>query len=336
VKGVPGIEHLADAGYGMVLQCCCGNVPSFVRPNQDDYFYAITEDGYHIAGVFDGHGRDGHVLAAAARNRIMRHLFAALPQNDKGGKGMGELADCTMDAIAEAFDAAHQEIIGMEGVDAALSGVAACVLVHNVKRKWMATGWTGNARCIVAEGAREGEDGFTARTLVSETARKSKKGKNKMTVVAFSQDHDLEDRKEKKRVKRAGAELRPDSNQKLHIYAPDEEWPGLPITRCLGNLLGQHLGVVATADIMERSVENESIFAVMATDGIWEVMEEQEIVQMLAETKQQNMQYGLDNIFEIARRRWATKPEAHGTVDDMTMFVIWLAPKRKSSFESHG
>lgn len=308
LKGIPGVEHLVE-GHRACVQSFCGLVYSFSRPNQDDYFYVATSDGYQLVGMFDGHGRDGHKLAATVRNRMLRHLVSALPSADSD-RSKQRLNVKTRLVLREAFNLAQQELDALDGVDTALSGVAACLLVINRKRQLLYAASVGNVRCILAEALEDAEG-------------KSRR-KQKLTVVPFTEDHTLESRKERRRVEKTDAEVLPARSGKLRLFVRGEEWPGIPLTRCLGNAIAHRLGVTMAADIEGKDLKETMHFLVVATDGIWGVLQEQEVVDMVAEARKDNVEYGVSAITTRARKQWSTKSEHAGIVDDMTICVVWF------------
>lgn len=55
---------------------------------------------------------------------------------------------------------------------------------------------------------------------------------------------------------------------------------GLAMSRSIGDTVLEKVGVIATPDIKEMEILDEDKFLVMATDGVWEVINNKEVVKI--------------------------------------------------------
>merc|ERR1712061_915562 len=104
------------------------------------------------------------------------------------------------------------------------------------------------------------------------------------------------------------------------ICAVGSEYPGIPLTRCVGNLAAQKLGVLGLPEITDRALDfgkEPAKFVILASDGIWDVLDEQEVVSMIYTAKVENLQYGIDHVLQLARTKWEQRTDVKGVVDDM-------------------
>lgn len=94
------------------------------------------------------------------------------------------------------------------------------------------------------------------------------------------------------------------------------------------------MGVSAEPEIMEHSCDSSDLFMVLATDGIWDVIESPQAVQLVAQhlaraTAAQGPAAPWDVadaaqlLTTTARRRWETLSPM---VDDITAIVVDLRP----------
>lgn len=79
---------------------------------------------------------------------------------------------------------------------------------------------------------------------------------------------------ERRRIFKQGGEIRKDGR----IYAKNKEWPGLAMTRALGDKKAQGVGVTWEPSYFETKIVNcEKIAILSASDGLWDVIPENEI-----------------------------------------------------------
>lgn len=331
VKGVATPELLSDL-HGVTIHSTTGNLPSFPRPNQDDFFFVKLSDELQVAAVFDGHGRDGHRVAAIARDRMMRHLVQNLPGPGASFKSYDHDND-VLEVLEGCFLHVHKELAKWEldDLDVALSGVSGCVVLHDIRRRWLYVAWAGNVRCMAAEvleitekkeGVRVVEGGADA-AASNDAAKKKKK---RMVFHPMTKDHTTRVKAEKERVEKTEAELRSRKGAPHEIFAPGEDWPGIPLTRCMGNLIGHALGVTSHPESVDRGLASGTPvkFLVIATDGVWDVLQESEVLKIVNESKQENALYGVKHVIQRARDEWMKRKSSRGFVDDITMCVIWF------------
>ncbi|CAE8695428.1 unnamed protein product, partial [Polarella glacialis] len=95
------------------------------------------------------------------------------------------------------------------------------------------------------------------------------------------------------------------------IYVPGEVWPAIPFSRCLGNLVAKQLGVISKCEVNDRSLEevNEEFstklkFIILATDGVWRVMKDQQAVAIVHAVDKDNVQYAVSSIVLTAQSLW--------------------------------
>merc|ERR1719235_2380552 len=70
IEGGGGMDELRMRGIGHV--CRRGKKPD--SPCQDDFF-VVADPNWVFAGVFDGHGPVGHLLANTAQHTVMEHAL---------------------------------------------------------------------------------------------------------------------------------------------------------------------------------------------------------------------------------------------------------------------
>merc|ERR1712107_822035 len=141
--------------------------------------------------------------------------------------------------------------------------------------------------------------------------------KKEITTKAMTRDHKPSLKDEKARIEKAGGRVVFDGYANHRIYAKNGRYPGLNMSRCLGDLLGhQDAGVtcepeVNVIDLSQEQFKNVNQLLV-CSDGVWESITAQEaatlskVIQKVMPVKQQ--------------MHWRKR---RGTVGFVKMVVLW-------------
>jgi serine/threonine protein phosphatase PrpC len=104
-----------------------------------------------------------------------------------------------------------------------------------------------------------------------------------VSAMELSTDHKPYHPIEKERIEKSGGEILPKEGTSgpLRVWKKFEEVPGLAVSRTLGDLLGHSIGVSAEPDIEFWKLYQEDYFLVIASDGVWDVMNSAEVIGFL-------------------------------------------------------
>eukprot|EP00803_Ostreobium_quekettii_P008641 evm.model.scf_103EXC.10 EVM.evm.TU.scf_103EXC.10 scf_103EXC:119728-125923(-) len=247
------------------------------RPYQEDRVVALQEyklpcredqspastSGYEASGndtqrsyfgIFDGHsGEEVAAMAAGRMHSILAHTLASNPTPDakKGDRG-----DRVSRALRRSFLKMDKELW-----------------------RWSLMNWDerylgGSCACVAY---REGEDLYVAnagdcRAVISHNG----------TALPLSRDHKPDAPGERERLAAVGA-LTAQSKNTTYIVSR-ECASGLAVSRCLGDIHFKQLGyLTAEPDVSRTRLEAGHEFLVMACDGVWDVMTNQEAVNVVRE-----------------------------------------------------
>lgn len=109
----------------------------------------------------------------------------------------------------------------------------------------------------------------------------------------------------------------------LRVWLKTENTPGLAMTRSLGDEIAQKAGVIWDPEIREIELEDHDKFIVQASDGIWEFMSNQEVIDIVIPYWYKNDPKGAcDHLTYEATNRWRNSDSK--TVDDISVIVIFL------------
>jgi serine/threonine protein phosphatase PrpC len=109
-------------------------------------------------------------------------------------------------------------------------------------------------------------------------------------------------------------------------YQHRGETLGLAMSRSLGDLVVHKSGCSAEPEIIEHTIEDNDEFLVMATDGVWDVMDNNQVVQLVhnfvsKSNNDWNANDAASAVAKYARGRWERMSPM---VDDITCIVIKL------------
>lgn len=273
--------------------------PGLKKTLQDRYVSdeAMEELGVYFA-VLDGHG--GTQVADYAAKQLHRNIMNHFRQKQVQPASRDEKIKL---AIKEAYIQTDKEILGMaerKKFELVGSTVVSALLHGNPKlgtalRLVIAN--LGDSRAVLCRGGQ---------------------------AVAVSEDHKPKRMDEKKRIERAGGlvlqvrgawRVAASTNPNSMSRSARREYQGLAMTRSLGDLyFKQPVALsIAEPEIQVVPLSDKDLFLVLATDGVYDVMSNQEVVD-LALRHWDDPEEASKNIVRSAYKR--------GSEDNLTVLVI--------------
>ncbi|XP_078177239.1 protein phosphatase 2C family protein [Carex rostrata] len=292
-------------------------------PNQDT---AILCQGFGkengiFCGVFDGHGRMGHVISRLVRDYLP---FSILSQRNNSflsrdeSNFSDENSDCCVgleahdtrcsnlamfedwkQACINAMKAVDCELRFKPGLDSSFSGTTAVYIIKQGKDLIIAN--LGDSRAILASIS---EDGCL---------------QAKQLTTDFKPNIPQEAERIKKHHGRVFS-LR-DEPSVARVWLPDENYPGLAMSRSLGDFQLKHHGVICTPQVVYHRITDRDLFIVLASDGVWDVLRNEQVVSTVYNTK--NKLEASRAIVEEAVHAWKSKYPS-SKIDDCTAACLFL------------
>jgi len=153
----------------------------------------------------------------------------------------------------------------------------------------------------------------------------SKDDRNQFIGQALSDDHKPERTSEKERIINAGGRVfpivYPDG-----VIGPERVWlgdtdiPGLAMSRSIGDSIVHSVGVSSEPEFFERDFDRQKDCAiVIATDGLWTVLDDNEVAQKAMSCKNPSSAIGL--LIRESQKRWIASGDS---VDDTTISICFL------------
>ncbi|NP_001141275.1 putative protein phosphatase 2C family protein [Zea mays] len=315
------------------------------------------QKGHILCGVFDGHGPRGREVARHVRDTLPVELAAALkprtgdedpsassdaskPKPDEDGSGengedgsgkngdassnadldsfdksggSGSSSDVTSDesqqqqlllstwknVFVRAFEQVDEELRRLSGIDCICSGTTAVAAVRQGDHLIVAN--LGDSRAVLC--TRDSKDRLIPVQLTtdlkpdlpSELARiLSCKGR----VFAMDDEPDVP-----------------------RMWLPDQDAPGLAMARAFGDFCLKSHGLICEPQVYCRKLSEKDEFLVLATDGIWDVLSNKEVVKLVSSAPDPSK--AARQLIDRAVRAWRRKYPT-SMVDDCAVVCLYL------------
>jgi len=94
------------------------------------------------------------------------------------------------------------------------------------------------------------------------------------------------------------------------------------MTRSIGDLVAKQVGVICDPEISTKQLRPKDKFVVLASDGIWDRIPNQEAMELVVPYFEKGGAQGAVNkLVEVATEKWQTE---QGMIDDITVLVVFL------------
>ncbi|XP_072985418.1 protein phosphatase 2C and cyclic nucleotide-binding/kinase domain-containing protein isoform X2 [Typha latifolia] len=276
---------------------------SLDKPNQDSFSIHTpfgTSPDDHFFGVFDGHGEYG----AQCSQFVKRKLCENLLKNSR-------FHIDAVEACHAAFLATNTQLHA-DSLDDTMSGTTAITILVRGTTIYVAN--AGDSRAVIAE--RRGKEIVAVDLSIDQTP--------------FRTD-------ELERVKHCGARVltldqieglknpdaqcwgteEGDDGDPPRLWVQNGMYPGTAFTRSIGDSVAESIGVVATPEIFIMELTPNHPFFVIASDGVFEFLSSQTVVDMVA--KFQDPRDACAAIVAESYRLWL---QYETRTDDITIIVV--------------
>jgi serine/threonine protein phosphatase PrpC len=280
-----------------------------------------------FCGVFDGHGPYGHRVAKKVRDSFPLKLSAQWDLHCKNKDGFnyqngaatsynsGEqirLVDenfdhefdetYTISALRESYLKASKimdkELKLHRDIDCFCSGTTAVTLIKQGPD--LVVGNVGDSRAVL--GTRDHD--------------------NSLIAVQLTIDLKPNLPKEEERIKLRKGRVFSLKNEPdvARVWLPNSDFPGLAMARAFGDFCLKDVGLISVPDVSYRRLTEKDEFVVLATDGIWDVLSNEEVVEIVAAAPRSTAARVL---VESAVRSWRAK-FPFCKVDDCAAVCLFL------------
>lgn len=174
--------------------------------------------------------------------------------------------------------------------------------------------------------------------------RRASKIIKEIHCLQLNREHKPDDKCEAQRITEAGGRVKRLTDNEGNRIGPYRVWesisnsPGLSMSRSIGDSIAKTIGVTSEPELSQLEInEKNDLFIVLGTDGIWDVMNNEEVLNFVENFREKSNRTGkkfkdapcLQNsciaqlLCEEARVRWmAIVEEDNVRIDDISCIIL--------------
>lgn len=317
VHRVPGRLFLNGSSEAASLFCLQGHK----GVNQDAMLLwenFSSRDDTVLCGVFDGHGPNGHMVAKKVRDSFPLKLIAQwnlyYPNNNDSNynyydplrKSFHEKLTAVAptnfatlrESLVNACKVLDRELKLHHQIDCSCSGTTAVTLLKLGPDLVIAN--VGDSRAVL--GTRDLQGSLTAVQLTTDLKPNLPREAERIRIC-------------KGRVFSLKNEPGID-----RVWLPNVDSPGLAMARAFGDFCLKDFGVISVPDVSYHRLTYKDQFVVLATDGVWDVLSNKQVVDIVASAPRSSAARVL---VDSAVEAWKTKLPT-SKVDDCTVVCLFF------------
>ncbi|EAS06704.1 protein phosphatase 2c (macronuclear) [Tetrahymena thermophila SB210] len=270
------------------------------KTNQDSYIIQqnlMNKNNQHFYAVCDGHGTYGHHVS-----QFIKQQLPVLLQND-----WQLLSNNPKAALYNAIGFANHKL-SLTDIDCMFSGTTLVSVLLQGTKLYSAN--VGDSRATIG---RLDQRGPVA----------------KYVPRALTRDHKPNIQTEAERIIQCGGRIDTFRDQEgnhlgpLRVWLKTENIPGLAMSRSIGDNLATSVGVTWEPEIFEFDIDKDDKFMIVASDGVWEFIENEEIISMISPYYDNNdLEGACDHLLKESHARWTVDDDS--VVDDITFILIFF------------
>ena len=281
--------------------------------NQDLYLVQINFiniEGFNLYGVLDGHGENGHKVAIFTRDFILDKLTSFFNKHkvDSLFEIYPLLKKNNFSIIKDIYQEIDNELLN-QNFNSNFSGTT-CIIVFQIGDKLICSN-VGDSRAILIY-----------------TSKIEDKDLSSTKIYELSYDQKPEIPKEKKRIYSMGGivdqmlDNKGKRNGPFRVWDGNNNYPGLAMSRSIGDLKGKKCGLISEPEIIEYNLDQRSKYMVICSDGVWEFLNNEDIMKIGIEYYlKNNIDEYLDKIIKVSEFWWEKEDTMR---DDITAVIVFF------------
>ena len=333
-----------------------GTINNKLKTNQDSYSVIenIFSEKLYIYGVFDGHGENSNILSNFISNYIKKYFcdkknyikfYNNNIKNNKNNnleKSETELAAessnsssitesdysnstiintiINTETLKKIFQHNNQQFIkeALNSLDIATNELnfdlsycgSTCVIIYIIKNILICSN-IGDSRAVLFSCSNE----------------------DRWTNEPLSIDHKPDNPKEQKRILESGGEIHQHFENGVYegpnrVYVKGKMYPGLSLTRSVGDSVGKDIGIIFEPDIIIKNIEITSKFLVIGSDGFWDMLMPYDVSRIVNPFFiKGDCEGACKALMKKAMKLWSKEDDDR---DDITIIVVFIGkPNQK-------
>ncbi|XP_021908737.1 probable protein phosphatase 2C 65 [Carica papaya] len=324
-------ENIADDGAIVRLQGPSAFTSMFTKQgkkgiNQDamTVWENLAGEDMFFCGVFDGHGPLGHKIARYARDTLPSKLHSAIKRSqisdasagqnnfvngstDKDGNdGENFFFNSMKASLIKSFSETDDELSLDSAIDSFCSGTTAVTVIK--KGDHLVVANLGDSRAVLC----------------------TRSSKNQLIPIQLTVDLKPNVPSEAERINICkGRIFALDEEPDVYrIWMPEDDCPGLAMARAFGDFCLKDYGLISCPEISHRKLTANDEFVVLATDGIWDVMSNQEVIKIVSSVKDRST--AAKTLVSFAVRTWRSKFPC-SRIDDCAVICLFFKEETVAS-----
>ncbi|KAJ9562780.1 hypothetical protein OSB04_007940 [Centaurea solstitialis] len=286
-----------------------------------------------FCGVFDGHGPYGHMVARKIRDSlpVLLSKYWRTTSDSENGNPNGSTHDQEKDeegeedkwcqelevgekervpekylslkkSILKAFRLMDMELKMHPTIDCFCSGSTAVALIK--KAQDLIIGNLGDSRAVLA----------------------TRDDDNALVAVQLTVDLKPNLPREAARIQQFKGRVfaLQDEPEVARVWLPNSDSPGLAMARAFGDFCLKDFGLISVPDVYYHRITDKDKFVVLATDGVWDVLSNKEVVDIVAAAPSRST--AARALVDCATRAWRLKYPTSKN-DDCAAVCLFLDPK---------
>ncbi|KAA8517717.1 hypothetical protein F0562_015191 [Nyssa sinensis] len=289
------------------------------------------EKDMFFCGVYDGHGLSGHKVARYVRDILPSKLSSSFKHSQTNGcNGSDDIDEenkinndnfdsrdgndnCNCHnpffsswkaSLIKSFEEMDEELSADSTVDSYCSGTTAVAILKQGNH--LVTANLGDSRAILC----------------------TRGNNNKLISVQLTVDMKPNLPVEAERIKNCRGRVfaLDEEPEVFRVWMPDQNCPGLAMARAFGDFCLKDFGLISIPDVSYRKLTDRDEFVVLATDGVWDVLTNNEVIKIVASARKRSMAARL--LVDRAVQAWKSKYPC-SKIDDCAVVCLFL--KHRSS-----
>ena len=291
-----------------------GILDNLEKTNQDSHLILenLFSQNLNIYGIFDGHGDNGHLISSYI-SKFMNTFYNNknnyyVKQDDKENALNKNITNIFFEnhknIIQNCSSLMDEEIKTKIDFDISLSG-STSIMVFLTNDNLICSN-VGDSQCFLFNCSAD----------------------DLWTFESLAKQHLATNDEEKKRIVESGGDIHPYYEEDGifegpdRIYAKNKAYPGLVMSRTIGDLEAKKIGVISEPEFITKKIDKNCKYLVIGSDGLWDVVKPYDIIRIVRPFfNRGDIEGACQILLKKAVQQWDKGKEER---DDITIIVIFI------------
>ncbi|KAF1898686.1 hypothetical protein Lal_00039891, partial [Lupinus albus] len=233
-----------------------------------------------FCGVFDGHGPLGHKVSQFIRDKLPLKLSESIK--------MAQQNACRFYDAKESASGSYDDIYEGNNQGMSLAAWEACFLKffdeidEKLAQEINTYSYCSGSTAVTV--IKQGDQLIVGNLGDSRAVLCTRGDRNQLIPVQLTVDLKPDIPSEASRIITCEGRVFASKEEPdvYRIWMPDDDCPGLAMSRGFGDFCIKDYGLISTPDVFYRKLTKQDEFVVLATDGVWDVLTNSEVINIVA------------------------------------------------------